>query len=66
MIPWNKEPDGTPEDMVIWMVKKAIRDANEGNGHSQSAKDFLQDGEWARLLDVSPETVERVLAMIGS
>lgn len=64
MILSNKEPDGTPEDLVIWMVKKAIRDAKGGNGHSQDARSFLKDGEWARLLDVSPETVDRVLAMI--
>lgn len=53
-------PDGTPEDMLIGMVRQAVLDAQKGNGHSESARAFLSNDTWARLLNVSPETINRI------
>jgi len=53
-------PSGDLVDLYISIVAQAYKDAVENNGHSATARDFLMDDKWVAILNVSPETVERI------
>ena len=53
-------PSGELEDLYIKIVAQAYKDAVENNGHSDTARAFLMDDEWVAVLNISPETVERI------
>lgn len=53
-------PSGELEDLYIKIVAQAYKDAVENNGHSDTARAFLMDDEWAAILDISLETIKRI------
>ena len=52
--------------LVVAMVLRAIQDVCTDNAFADDARDFLNSDGWAILLNVGPDTVERIRAYESS
>ena len=60
-------PNGGLDGLWIWVIRRAIMDVQNGNGHSQEARQWLlEDDGWHEVSDLSPEAVQRIRDFVAS